>query len=155
MIIKKEYVMPFVEATTETFSAMCSMECSKSGRVESLHGALAVDQIVCIIGFTGDVKGAIVLSMPMDVAVKLVSAFVYEELTPDNPELTDGFGELLNIIAGAGGAKIEGKEVKISLPTTLMGKDKIVVSRHDTPWAKIPMKFSDGGEFSIVFSIQD
>jgi CheY-specific phosphatase CheX len=66
----------------------------------------------------------------------------------------DAIGEILNIIAGAAAAKLEGN-VDLALPTVMVGKGQQVYSKHSSPWVIIPMKFPNGGKFNIEVTMEE
>jgi chemotaxis protein CheX len=108
-----------------------------------------------VIGCSGNVRGAVMMTMSMETACMAVESFVGEEVAPGSADLTDGLGELLNIIAGAGAANLAELNVRISLPTVLIGKDQIVASKQSTPWVVIPMLLDDGHEFCLEVTMEE
>lgn len=154
--ISKEFIEPFVEGTTDTFATMCEVEAvrDESKEVTFVSGKVPVGPILSIIGCSGDqVRGALILTMEATDAQTLVSKLLYEEVDLDSPELLDGFGEMINIIAGAGAAKLP-YSMKLSLPTVLRGKNQVMATSSHAPWAIVPMKFANGNQFNINVSME-
>jgi len=78
-----------------------------------------------------------------------------EEIPEANNDLMDGFGEILNIIAGAAAAKLEGMQVNLALPTVVMGKNQQMHAKQGSPWVVIPMKFPEWGNFALEVSMEE
>lgn len=154
--MKIEYVNPFVDATVHTFKSMCGTEPERSGKLELREsGFIATYDMVGVIGLSGGVKGAVLMTMSVDVARKAVGAFLMEEITEVNNDLMDGFGEILNIIAGAAAAKLEGMHINLALPTVVMGQNQQMHAKQGSPWVIIPMKFPGWGNFSLEVSMEE
>lgn len=154
--MKIEYVNPFVDATVHTFKSMCGVEPERNGKLELKEsGFISTYDLVGVIGLSGGVKGAVLMTMDLDVARKAVGAFLMEEIPDANNDLMDGFGEILNIIAGAAAAKLEGMQVNLALPTVVMGKNQQMHAKQGSPWVVIPMKFAGWGNFAIEVSMEE
>ncbi|MDD3119337.1 MAG: chemotaxis protein CheX [Victivallales bacterium] len=150
------YETPCVEAVIETFGAMCGIAAERQGSAEIIPTPkmIQTDEMLGIIGMTGASKGDIMISMKMEVAKKLVGAFIMEEISEINDELMDGFGEILNIIAGAFAAKVEGIKFQLALPTVMVGQHQTHV-REGIKFVSIPMLFPGWGEFKAMILMEE
>ncbi len=149
-------VNPFIDATTNTFSTMCAVAPSMRGKpFLKEKGFIENNDIVASIGLTGSVKGAVLITMETATAQKVVGAFIMEEITEVNDDLMDGMAEIINIIAGAAGAKLKELNVELALPTVMIGKDNKMYSQQSAPWVIIPMKFPEWGEFNLEVSMEN
>lgn len=154
--MKIEHVNPFIEATVDTFKAMCRTVPVRDGKLELRDtGFIGTYELLAILGLSGGVKGAVILTMDLDVGKKAVGAFLMEEIKEPNADLMDGFGELINIIAGAAAAKLKGMKVMLALPTVVMGNNQQMHAKHGNPWIIIPMKFPEWGKFNIEISMEE
>jgi chemotaxis protein CheX len=154
--MKIEHVNPFIEATVSTFSSMCGVVPVRDGKLELKEvGFIGTYDLLGVLGLTGGVKGAVLMTMDVEVGRKAVGAFLMEEIAESSPDLMDGYGEILNIIAGAAAAKLEGKKVDLALPTVIVGKNQQMHAKSGTPWIIIPMKFPEWGKFNIEISMEE
>ncbi len=154
--MKIEYVNPFVEAAVTTFKSMCRVEPVRDGKLELREaGFINTYELIGVIGLTGGVKGAVLMTMDLNVGMKAVGAFLMDEIKEPNTDLMDGFGELLNIIAGAAAAKLEGLHVSLALPTVVIGQNQQMHAKQSNPWLLIPMKFPEWGKFNIEVSMEE
>ena len=154
--MKSEMINPFIEATVTTFKSMCNVVPLREGKLELKEvGLISTYDLLGVIGLSGNVKGAVLMTMDVPVGQKVVSAFLGEEIKEPNAELLDGFGEILNIIAGAAAGKLEGMQIRLALPTVMIGKNPQIHANHGSPWVIIPMKFPDWGKFNIEVTMQE
>lgn len=154
--MKSEQINPFIEATVNTFETMCGVKPSRNGDISlKKAGLIQTEDVIGVIGLSGGLKGAVLMTMQTEVAYKAVGAFLMEEINEVNADLLDGFGELLNIIAGAAAAKLEGYNVKLAIPTVVHGQGQQMFAKESSPWVLIPMKFPDFGSFNIEVSMEE
>ncbi|OGV53171.1 MAG: hypothetical protein A2017_04635 [Lentisphaerae bacterium GWF2_44_16] len=154
--MKIEYVNPFVEATVHTFKSMCGVEPVRDGKLELKEaGFIGAYDLLGVLGLSGGVRGAILMTMDLEVGKKVVGAFLMEAIPEANADLMDGYGEILNIIAGAAAAKLEGMRINLALPTVVLGKNQQMHAKIGNPWVIIPMKFPEWGKFNIEISMEE
>lgn len=100
MMIKAEYVNPFLEAAALVFKDMLGVELMR-GKTVIKESPVPTNEIAIILGITGKVTGQVIYSMNMETAVKVV-----EKLMPGIDEETikseyrDILGEVGNMITG-------------------------------------------------------
>jgi CheY-specific phosphatase CheX len=148
-----KYINPFIEATETTFRTMCAVDVERDGELSARKtGLTPVYNLIGTIGLSGAVRGAVLITMDTPVARKVVKKFLGESLITDN-DLTDGIGELLNIISGSAAAKL-GK-VNLAIPTVMIGEKQKIHSLQYSPWIIIPMRFPDWGRFNIEVAMEE
>jgi len=150
------YEAPCVEAVIETFSSMCGVTPEMNGESTVIAGSQTVktDDIIGIVGLTGDRKGDIIITAETKAAQKVVGAMLMDEITEVNTDLLDGFGEIINIIAGAFTGKIAGVKFHLALPTVMAGEHQTHI-REGIKCLSIPMKFPEWGNFKIMLMMED
>lgn len=147
--MKVEYLNPFVDATLTTLKTMLNTEAQR--------GALALKQsnrtdaeITSVIGMSGKLKGSIVLAFGQKVAGELVKRMLYLDGDISEAEISDGVGELCNIIGGS--AKVElnkmGLDLEISIPNVIFGSGLTIVNNPAYPTLVVPFT-TDVGGFAI------
>jgi chemotaxis protein CheX len=152
--MKSEHINPFIEGTVQTFETMCGIKPVRSGKLQLVNSESTTSNgLLGIIGLSGDLKGAVIMSMEEDLAADIVGRFIGEKVEGIE-DLTDGFGEILNIIAGAAAAKLTGN-VNLALPTVLLGEKNQLPATKLRPWVIIPMTFPEVGKFDIKVSLED
>jgi chemotaxis protein CheX len=124
MEILELYVKPFVNATLNTFKTFVGFELAAgnpyfSGRTQEID-----QDISAVIGLSGDIRGAVVISMKKKFAIKLADTLVGTAHTEMDDDIVDAIGEIVNIIAGNVKNDVPGGEkIVISLPTVVKGDD--------------------------------
>lgn len=150
------YETSCVESVVETFSSMCGVETEQVAETEELETpqTFRTDEFLGIIGLSGEKKGDIMITMQSNVAMKMVGAFMMEDITEVNSDLLDGFGEIINIIAGAFSAKLEGISFELALPTVMAGQLQIHI-RDSVRCLSIPMGSEEWGEFKVLLMMEE
>ncbi len=150
-----EHVQPFVQETVNTFEVMLGVrpEEKELTTKESTDGTY---DISAIIGITGSGTGGVVMSFPEDVACKVVSRMLGEEITTVNQDVSDGLGELVNIITGnakRGLVKFGFQNISLSLPNVVIGKHRTVWRSKDMPCLMKRFFSSELGPFCVEVNI--
>ncbi|MDH5656053.1 MAG: chemotaxis protein CheX [Spirochaetia bacterium] len=100
MMIKAEFVNPFLEAAALVFKDMLSAELLR-GKTTIKQTPAPSHEIAIILGVTGKITGKVVYSMNLDTAIKLclklMPGTTRESL---QTEYTDVLGEIGNMITG-------------------------------------------------------
>jgi chemotaxis protein CheX len=146
------YVNPFIRATVETFKTMLNMEL-KTGTPMLKKDARHSYDISGVIGLSGEAQGIISISFPKVMALKIVSTLLDEEIKIVGPELTDGIGELANIIAGNTKQYLTQYKLSISLPNVVIGAGHRIEVQSGVPTIIIPLK-CNLGEFAMEIALK-
>ncbi|MCH8344353.1 MAG: chemotaxis protein CheX [Planctomycetes bacterium] len=147
------YVTAFIEATQIVFDTMLRMPIT-FGRPEVAESLPTKFDISGIIGLSGDVVGAVVLSFPKETAEGVVTAFAGAPLSIDSDDFADAIGELANMISGNAKAKFPGRSVSISCPSVVIGKNHRIHQPSDSTCVSIPCH-SSCGEFAVEVCIRE
>ena len=74
-----------------------------------------------IIGLSGDVSGAVSLSLPIETAERMVALLVGAPLKSDDEDFADAIGEIVNIVAANAKTELDGQSISISCPSVVIG----------------------------------
>jgi len=146
------YVNPFVVSTIETLKKMLNID-SSAGKLTLKDSSLHSFDVTGVIGLTGEAAGSICLSFPQDVAFKAVSALLGMQISMMGDEVTDGIGELVNIVAGNAKQYLTKYNLSISLPKVVVGRNHSVASMSGVPTIVVPI-LSSLGEFAMEISLK-
>jgi chemotaxis protein CheX len=125
----EQYIQPFIKVCETVFHDFCQTEV-KAGRVffvEKDEYGTNWD-ISGIIGLSGQVAGAVAISLKAVTALKVTDILTGTKHDSIDADVTDAVGEIINIIAG--NVKKEFEEdlrIKISLPSIVKGKAHAIV----------------------------
>jgi chemotaxis protein CheX len=149
------YVEPFVEVTVNTFKEFCGVEVSPR-HPHFLDPEKGFEwDISAVIGLSGLVKGAVIVSMKTELAIKLTDILAGPGHKEIDPDVVDVIGEINNIIAGNIKPKVpNGDKIVISIPTIIKGKE------HSIAWPSkatrilcIPHKAFENDVFHLMVAI--
>ncbi len=147
-VMDVRFINPFIAAIKNVFSTMVKTDVT-IGKPMIRPGDHRSADVSGVIGLSGDVAGAVVLSFPKEVACRLASAFAGTELTVDDEDFTDAIGELANMVAGNAKKDLSGFSVSISLPSVIVGAGHTVSqSAKAGPQLVIPCQ-SPFGPFEV------
>jgi chemotaxis protein CheX len=156
MLELTNYVEPFVEVTVNTFKEFVGVDVSpRHPYFVDPEKGLEWD-ISAVIGLSGVVRGAVIISMKTDLAVKLTNLLAGEGHTDIDADVVDAIGEINNIIAGNIKPKVpNGQKIVISIPTIIKGKE------HSIAWPSqrtrilcIPHKAYEDDIFHLMVAIE-
>lgn len=148
------YITPFVKSIQNVFSTMLQLPVTVN-EPQIKQGSEPTHDVSGIIGMSGDVVGTIVLSFRDDAAQSIVTLFCGEKLELSSPDFADAVGELVNMVSGGAKAMFtDTKDVSISCPSVIVGKDHGVALPSDVPCVMIPCS-TDCGEFVIEVAIRE
>ncbi len=146
------FINPFLNATQHTFTTMLSIDISP-GKPVAHQQMKSVYDISGVIGLSGEAQGSIAISFPKKVALTIVSTLVGASIKTVDRELTDGIGEIANIIAGYAKKDLSSYNLSISLPNVVIGKDHIIAAQTGVPTLLVPLE-SAIGSFSLEVSLK-
>jgi chemotaxis protein CheX len=152
----QNYVEPFVEVTVNTFKEFVGVEVSPR-HPHFLDPDKAFEwDISAVIGLSGAVKGAVIVSMKADLAIKLTDLLVGSEHSDIDADVIDAIGEINNIIAGNIKPKVpNGDKIVISIPTIIKGKEhSIAWPSKQTRILCIPNKAFENDIFHLMVAIE-
>ncbi|MCL2441045.1 MAG: chemotaxis protein CheX [Treponema sp.] len=152
----QNYVEPFVEVTVNTFKEFVGID------ITPRHPHfLDPDQgfewdISAVIGLSGVVRGAVIVSMKSDLAIKLTDMLAGEGHSEIDADVVDAIGEINNIIAGNIKPKVpNGDKIVISIPTIIKGKEhSIAWPSKQTRILCIPHKAFENDIFHLMVAIE-
>jgi chemotaxis protein CheX len=149
-------MQPFVDETVHTFEVMLGIT-PEEKELETKDSPDGTYDISAIIGISGSGTGGVVVSFPEKVACGVVSRMLGEELNELNQDVTDGIGELVNIITGnakRGLVKFGFVDLSLSLPNVVVGKHRTVWRSKDMPCLMKRFFSSDLGSFCIEVNVR-
>lgn len=146
------YIIPFIKSTKNLFETMLQLPVEVEAPALKAANSPSFD-VSGIIGMSGDVEGAVVLSFPIATAERVVSLFTGTPMAHTHEDFADAVGELVNMVSGGAKAQFTGKAVSISCPSVVIGADHVVTGRKDVVCIVIPCR-CDCGDFAVEVSIR-
>ena len=135
-----KFLNPFVEGAYEV---LCSEtgQTVKRGDLRLENDIYQTDDLTVIISLVGAVVGTVFYSMPQEVAIKLASILLGDDLSELDNLAQSGIAELGNVITGRASTKLSkaGFECNISTPSLIMGNGASI-STLDCPRLVVPLE---------------
>ena len=152
----KQYIQPFIKVCKNVFCEFVNMELEAKIPHFTKKDTISEWDISGVIGLTGEARGAVVISMRQDLAIKLTAILTGAEHKNLDDDVVDAVGELINIIAGNVKQELEDAfRLVISLPTIVKGKE------HTINWPDsqtrvicIPFETTDSDNFSLSVALE-
>lgn len=143
-----------IESAKEIFSTMVMMEISVNGdhMTESIP---MTDSISGVIGMAGTHKGVLAIHIPNKVAMAITGSFLGMDVDEINEDVEDAVGELANMLGGNVKSILSenGKDIDLSLPTTITGQQYDFQPTKDAERTIIPFS-CDAGKFIIDLQLE-
>jgi len=152
----QNYVEPFVEVTVNTFKEFVGIDIApKHPHFLDAEQSFEWD-ISAVIGLSGVVKGAVIVSMKAELAIKLTDLLAGEGHEEIDADVVDAIGEINNIIAGNIKPRVpNGDKIVISIPTIIKGKEhSIAWPSKQTRILCIPHKAFENDIFHLMVAIE-
>ena len=149
------FINPFIESTLRSLEMMASISAEKVG-LSVKEDLITTFDISAIIGITGDTSGSIILSFPAELACRIASNMLMEEIATMDRSVEDAIGEIGNIVVGDARRLLiqDGFSLSISVPTVVIGKGHKISRSGDIPCIAIPFK-TDFGEFEVNVGLKE
>ncbi|MGN6369347.1 MAG: chemotaxis protein CheX [Phycisphaerae bacterium] len=144
-------VAPFVRSLRDFFQSMLGMTVTIGTPFRKTAQSHA-NHVSGVIGFSGDLTGAVVIGFPDKVAPAIIEKFAGIQLDETSPDFADAIGEVTNIIAGSAKSGL-GLNASISMPSVVIGTGYSVVGLSAVPCYVVPCS-CPAGDFSMEISVQ-
>jgi chemotaxis protein CheX len=146
------FVNPFITSTIHAFKTMLDCDVRPGTPSVKTEDKFTYD-VSGIIGLTGKAQGAIALSFPKIMALKIVSILIGTEIKIVDREVADGIGEIANIIAGSAKQDLSHLALSISLPRVVVGAQHRILSLKSIPTILVPFT-SNLGDFAMEVALK-
>lgn len=152
----EKYIKPFIEVCENVFREFIGEELAAEHPHFVDRNEAHNWDISAIIGLTGEARGAVVISMRKELALRLTGSLTGSEHSEMDDEVVDAIGEIINIIAGNAKRGLEESfRLVISLPTIVRG------TGHEIMWPNdlariicIPFKIFGNDSFCLSVAIE-
>ncbi len=120
-----EYLNPFITSIIHMFDTMLHVTIERQ-RPFIGADALPDNEVSGVIGLTGKVRGAAVVSLGRETAIRCTERLLGERPPTVDAMVRDAVGEMANIVAGAAKAQMQQLELSISLPSIIIGRNHLI-----------------------------
>jgi chemotaxis protein CheX len=125
----EQYIQPFIDVCRNVFKEFVGCELKAERPFFSGPDTINEWDLSAVIGLTGEARGAVVISMKTDLAIRLTGILTGSQHYTLDEDVVDAIGEIINIIAGNAKKGLEEAfRLVISLPTIIEGH------KHSIKW---------------------
>ncbi|MDR0376099.1 MAG: chemotaxis protein CheX [Treponema sp.] len=152
----KEYIMPFVKECEETFITTGDINITAGRPYVTEVRSINQGDVSTIIEFSGDITGAIAISMDKASAIKMADRVTGAAHIEVNNEVVEVVSELVNIFTGQAKRHFEKiAALFISLPIAVVDGVFSQPFYSESRYIAIPFFFLENSEFILTISISD
>lgn len=151
-----EYINPFIEASQTVLKTIAGID-AILGKVFLKDSPFMSDNIMIIVGLTGNIRGQTIFSMKKAVAMKIASAMMCGMPVTELDEISkSAISELTNMILGNTATILynRGIGIEITPPSFLMGEN-MQVSSTKAKTICVPLHLNDEDVLEIDISVVD
>ncbi len=153
--MKVEYINPFLKASVEVLRMMAQMEFTM-GKPYLKTSPFTAENMIIVVGITGEIRGQAVISMGLDMAKTIASAMMMGMPVEEMDEMAkSALSELGNMIMGNSATLLfnQGVNIDITPPTLMMGENMSISSAQMTTLS-VPLN-SDRGTITFDISVKE
>jgi chemotaxis protein CheX len=154
--MKAEYINPFIQSSVSVVSQTTGIS-PTVGKIYIKNLPYKGDNVVVIIGLTGEIQGNVVISLKKTLACTIASAMMGGMPVPELDEMAkSAISELCNMILGNTASIFYNNNIKIDItPPTLLTGENLQLSQSKSVVMCIPIQFQDGECIEIDISTKD
>lgn len=149
--MKVEYINPFLKASVDVLRMMAQIEFTM-GKPYLKTSPFTAENLIIVVGITGEIRGQAVISMTNDMAKTIASCMMMGMPVPEMDEMAkSALSELGNMIMGNSATLLfnQGVNIDITPPTLMMGENMSISSAQMTTLS-VPLTSPQG---TITFDI--
>jgi len=146
MMLKAEFINPFMIATSEVLSQEMGRPIKiDKGPLALMESSYTGNDITVMIGVTGAVQGIVMYGMRERTAKNIVSGMLGQPVPVMNPMVESAVAELGNVITGIASRELEkaGYPCTLAPPTVISGRG-VMISTINIKRLHIPLKMEFG-----------
>jgi len=150
--VSAEHINPFLMASTKILKEMCFVE-ANIGKPYIKSPAFYEDTLLILIGFTGAMKGQVIISFDHAVACDIASKMMMMPVTQLDDLARSAIGELGNMIMGNTATIFSTKGIAIDITPPTVGNGTIVFSTNYAANICVPFTYEDNKKIEINIAV--
>jgi chemotaxis protein CheX len=126
--MKVEFINPFVSSVCDVLEKETKARILQRGELHLVESSRTSKDVTILISITGSIEGFVLYGMSEEVALKIASVMIGEEVSKFDEMSQSAIAELGNIITGNASIGLEkaGYPCKVSPPSLVIGKDTVI-----------------------------
>lgn len=154
--MKVEYINPFIESSMSIINQTTGIN-PTLGKIHVKKAPYKGDNVVVLIGLTGEIQGSVIITLNKVLACKIASAMMCGMPVAELDEMArSAISELCNMILGNTANIFYSNNINIDItPPTLMTGENMEFSQSNALTVCVPLQFEDGYEINIDISYKE
>lgn len=148
-----EHINPFLMASTKILSEMCFVE-AKIGKPYIKNPVYMDNTLVIFIGFTGEIKGQVMISFEHDIACDIASKMIMMPITEMDDFARSAICELGNMIMGNTAIIFSTKGIEIDITPPTVGNGTMSFTNNFAQNVCIPLEYESNKKIEINVAIK-
>ena len=150
--INVQYINPLLKASVTVIKQACCLDVA-IGRPVLKTASFTDDELLVLMGITGEMKGQAILDFPKEAALKIASQMCMYELTELNELAQSAICELCNMIMGNTATlfSVGGIAIDITPPTVCTGN--VMFNSNFAANICVPILYNNESFFEINIAI--
>lgn len=151
--INVDHINPFLLASSKILKEMCFIE-TKVGRPFVRDPIFLDNTLLIIIGFTGKMKGQVMISFTQEIALDIASKMIMMPVTQMDDFAMSAISELGNMILGNAATIFSTKGIDIDITPPTIGTGTMSFSYSYSRNICIPFIYEDNKEIAINIAVK-
>jgi chemotaxis protein CheX len=148
-----DHINPFLIASSKIFKEMCFIE-TKVGKPFIRDPIFMDNTLLIMIGFTGKMKGQVMISFEQEIALDIASKMIMMPVTEMDEFAKSAISELGNMILGNTATIFSTQGIDIDITPPTIGSGTMSFSHSYTRNICIPFVYEDGKKIDINVAIK-
>lgn len=151
--VNVDHINPFLMASTKILKEMCFVD-SKIGKPFVKDPVFYENTIVIIIGFTGEMKGQVMISFDNDIACDIASKMIMQPITTMDEFARSAICELGNMILGNTATIFSTKGIAIDITPPTVATGSMSFTNNYAQNICIPLVYEETKKIDINIAIK-
>jgi len=153
MTVNVEYINPFLMASSRIIKEMCFVE-AKIGKPYIKEPIFLDNTIIIIIGFTGKIKGQVLIAFEHDIACDIASKMIMMPVTEMDDFAKSAISELGNMILGNAATIFSTQGISMDITPPTVGTGSMAFTHAQATNICIPLEYDNNKKIEINIAIK-
>ncbi len=151
--VNVDHINPFIMAATKIFKEMCFID-TKIGKPYINNTSTFSDNLIILIGFTGEMKGQAIIAFRKEIACDVASKMIMMPVTEMDELANSAIGELGNMIMGNTATIFSTKGIAIDITPPTIGNGTVSFTTNYAQNICVPLTYEDDKVIEINIAIK-
>lgn len=151
--VNVDHINPFIMAATKILKEMCFID-TKIGKPYIKNTSSFSDNLIILIGFTGEMKGQAMIAFSNTIACDVASKMIMMPVTELDELAKSAIGELGNMIMGNTATIFSTKGIAIDITPPTIGRGTVSFTTNYAQNICVPLTYEEDKVIEIDIAIK-